>query len=173
MSVEFKLDGMNGIESKLKLLNGDVKIKGARTALRAASNIIKAEAVQNAIALDDPKSKTKIWKNIVVSASAKTFKSTGEIKFRVGVMGGAKEYARNKRNIRKGKTGKYNTGGDKGNPGGDTWYWRFVEFGVPSRGIGGRSFLERALREKTNASITEFAQKFNRYLDRKIKAGVK
>jgi len=173
MSIEFKMDGLEGIEIKLKMLNGDIKIKGARTALRAASNVIKAQSVENAIQYDDIKSPTKIWKNIVVKSSAKSFMKTGEIMFRVGVMGGAKEYAKSRSNQRKGKTGTYNTGGDKSNPGGDTWYWRFVEFGVPGRGIAGRSFLEKALREKTNAAITEFSRRFDKYIDRKIRAGVR
>jgi len=173
MSIEFKMDGLEGIEIKLKQLNGDIKIKGARTALQAASNVIKAQAVENAIQYDDINSPTKIWKNIVVKSSAKRFNATGEIMFRVGVMGGARRYARTKANRRKGKVGTYTTGGGTGNPGGDTWYWRFVEFGVPSRGIGGRSFLEKALKEKTNAAITEFSRRFDKYIDRKIRAGVK
>jgi HK97 gp10 family phage protein len=169
MAIEYKLEGMNGIELKLKLLNGDVKVKGARTALRAAADLIKVEAISNAQAVDDPKTGEQIWKNVVVRASTKRFKQTGETVFQVGIMGGAKQYAKTRRNIREGKTGTYYTGGDKGNPGGDTWYWRFVEFGVPKKGIAGRSFLEVAMRAKSSAAIMEFSRRFDKYIDRKIR----
>ncbi|WP_374987639.1 HK97-gp10 family putative phage morphogenesis protein, partial [Klebsiella pneumoniae] len=67
----------------------------------------------------------------MVSFSSKAFRRTGDPTFRVGVMGGARQYANTKANVRKGRAGKsYNTAGDKGNPGGDTWYWRFLEFGT-------------------------------------------
>lgn len=81
--------------------------------------------------MDDAGTDEAIWKNIAVANNARAGRKEGGIVMSVGVRGGAKSYANNAENRRKGRAGKTNaTGGSKANPGGDTWYWRFLEFGT-------------------------------------------
>ncbi|MEF5353596.1 HK97-gp10 family putative phage morphogenesis protein, partial [Escherichia coli] len=129
--VEVNLTGLDSVLGKLDAVSQVTRDKSGRAALRKAANVIRDRARNNAARVDDPLTKEAIYKNIVVSFSSKAFRRTGDPTFRVGVMGGARQYANTKANVRKGRAGKsYNTAGDKGNPGGDTWYWRFLEFGT-------------------------------------------
>jgi hypothetical protein len=75
------------------------------------------------------------------------------IMMRVGVRGGAKRYKDTKENRGRQRVGrKYATGGDKSNPGGDTWYWRFVEFGVPAHAIREKRPMLNALNQSAQAA---------------------
>src|SRR5690606_7611388 len=72
---------------------------------------------------DDPETREMIWKNVAVAGGgSRREKRVGGVMMRVGVRGGAKSY--------RNKSGTYHVGGSKGNPGGDTWHWRLLEFGT-------------------------------------------
>lgn len=130
-----KLNGMDMLLSNMRALSVDISKKAGRAALRKAANVIGDAARENARKFDDPKTPESIAKNVTVKFSPRRFKNTGDLMFRIGVRGGAKNYAGTKENVRKGRAGKqYATGGDKSNPGGDTWYWRFIEFGTKAKG---------------------------------------
>jgi HK97 gp10 family phage protein len=130
----------------LSAMNEKVQKKTARKAAYAAMQIVRKAAVANAKEIDNPDSPRAVWKNITVQNSPRQGRRVGGIVMRVGVKGGARQYAQTKSNVRKGRAGKtYRTLGDKGNPGGDTWYWRFVEFGTATRRA--QPFLQRALAE--------------------------
>ena len=57
-------------------------------------------------------------------------------------------------------------GGDKTNPGGDTFYWRFIEFGTQK--IGARPIMRPALTDNVTTATTEFVTHFSKALDRAI-----
>jgi HK97 gp10 family phage protein len=155
--VSFKLEGMDEVLGRLKELDHDVKYRGGRFALRKASNLIAAKAKENAKGIDDPRSAADISKNIAVRWSSRTFKSTGDLKFRVGVMGGA--------------GGRATTEQLSGLPGGSTKHWRHLEFGTQHSAA--RPFMRRALSENVDAAIAEFAKEFPKAIDRALKRAKK
>ena len=144
--IEFKIEGFDKALDRLSQFSPKLQKKGLRAALRKGANLVKAAAVSNARAIDDPATPENIAKNIAVQISARQSRQVGGLVMRVGVRGGARQYANTKVNRRKGRVGaSYSTGGDKGNPGGDTWYWRFIEFGTSARAARPSRFRRRSL----------------------------
>lgn len=138
--------GVDEIIAKFQQLGKPSKIKNSATrASRKAMNIVKKSAVQNAKALDDKDTAEKIWKNIVVKPS-KT--KAGFVMMKVGVKGGAKK-----------------TSGT-GNSGGDTWYWRFPEFGTAHQPA--TPFIRPALNNNRDAVQSTFISEFTSELDKEI-----
>ena len=122
MDISVNVQGLAAIERKLKLLPERVGRNAMRRALRKGANVIRDMARNNAQRIDDPDTKEQIAKNIAVAGGGRTReREAGGVMMRVGVRGGAK--------VRKGG-GTYHVGGSKSNPGGDTFYWRFVELGT-------------------------------------------
>ena len=113
--ISFKMEGVEELNAKLKGLTQDLKYKGGRFALRKAAQVLTAKAKDNAKSLDDERTAEDIARNITERWNGRLFKATGNIGFRIGVMGGAGG------NLSKEKL--------SGLPGGDTRYWRYLEFG--------------------------------------------
>jgi HK97 gp10 family phage protein len=165
--IEAKLKGFDDLLKNLEIMKTEAGLKGARTAGRKAAIVIRDAAIENAKQIDDPQSAEDISKNIVVQFG-KAFANTGDVTFRVGVMGGAKTYANTKGNVRAGKAGKsYATGGDKSNPGGDTFYWRFIEFGTSK--LPARPFMLPALRDNIGKATQVFITEYDKILERTAK----
>ena len=164
-SFDFELKGTEQLILKLKGLSNDLKYKGGRAALRKAANLVRNAGIQNAGGVNDPKTPEEIAKNIVVRWSSKTFKNTGDLAFRVGVLGGARQDSQAYKDI-----GVYK-GKGKANPGGDTFYWRFVEFGTARSRA--QPFMRRALSENITAATDEFIKQYEKGLDRAIKKAAK
>lgn len=169
---EFEIQGLDEVLRKLKAVKTDVKMKGARFAGRKSANLIQRAAIRNAAKINDPATAEEIAKNVSVRFSSKTFRRTGDVEFRIGILGGARQYAQTRANVRKGRAGKsYNTAGDRSNPGGDTWYWRFQEFGTSK--APARPFMRPALEENIGPATDEFTRQFSGWLDRYFrKSGV-
>lgn len=148
--ISFKLEGMDAVLGRLQSLQHDVKYKGGRFALRKAANLVAARAKDNAQQLDDPATGRSIAENIAVRWSTRTFKTSGDLKFRVGVRGGA------------GTRKVLETGA-----GAPTPHWRLLEFGTEN--MPARPFLRRALAENIDAATAEFAKHFETSIDRAIK----
>lgn len=124
------VEGLDKLFSNLIKFAPELQKKGMSAAARKGANVIRDAARLNAKAIDDPTSTENIEKNITAQSSARLGRSIGGVAMRIGVMGGARSYADSKENRRKQRAGKsYSTGGSKGAPGGDTWYWRLHEFG--------------------------------------------
>lgn len=161
------IHGLDEVQRKLELLgNGKAAKRAATRAARKAIAVVRKAAIANAKQIDNRDSDEKIWKNITARAGRSR---DGSIIFRVGVRGGAKAYVNSKENVRKGLAGKkYKTGGDKNNPGGDTWYWRFIEFGVPAHGIAPRPFMRPALQNNISTVTNDFAGIFSAEIDKEL-----
>jgi HK97 gp10 family phage protein len=127
-----------------------VQKKSATKATRKAMQIVRKAAVENAKAIDDKATGRAIWKNITVQNSPRQGKRVGGVVMRVGVRGGA----------RKPDT-------KTGNRGGDTWYWRFLEFGTAK--MRARPFLARALAANAQAVGDATAKELSAELDKEIK----
>lgn len=156
-SVQFSILGMDELLAKLKSVKEDVRYKSGRFALRKAANLVRDAAASKAQALDDPATAANIEENLAVRFSSRRFKSTGDIMFRVGIMGGA--------------------GGNKtseqldGLPGKDTRHWRYIEFGTTK--TPARPFMQPALTQNINPATDEFIRQYGRGLDRAIKRAKK
>lgn len=144
-----------------------------RRSLRKGGNVIKGLAVEKAKTIDDPATAEAIYKNIVVQAGGKRFETReGGPAVRVGVLGGAKSYSNTRFNVRKGRVGKtYATGGHSGNPGGDTWYWRLIEFGFHARdgsAVAPRPFMRPAMEEGAAQAFGAVAVDAAKQIDKEI-----
>jgi len=142
------LHGLGELLYKLKVLPDNLQRRALASSVRKGAAVVRSAAVANAKMLDDPKTAEQIYRNVAVQFSARQSKLEGGVVFRVGIRGGARRYTSTKENVRKGRVGQqYVTPGDRSNPGGDTYYWRFLEFGTST--IGATSFMTRALSDNT------------------------
>jgi HK97 gp10 family phage protein len=149
MSVEFKLEGLESVQEKLKRLGNARLIKNAaRRSMRKAMAIVRDAARANAKGIDDPETAEKIWKNIAIAAG-KT-RNPNEVVMRVGVRGGA----------------SFSNPNPPNTSGGDTRHWRWIEFGsvhnppVP--------FMRPALQNNIQAVTNSFAENFNKEIDKEL-----
>jgi len=135
-----------------------------RRALRKGANVIRNAARDNAKRIDDPESAEQIWKNITVQGGGRRReKRQGGPMMRVGVRGGAKN--------RKGG-GTYHVGGSKSNPGGDTWYWRLIEFGFTHKSgkqVPPNPFMRSAMTEKASAAFSAVSADLPAQLDKEMR----
>ena len=143
-----RIRGMKELKEKLKRVSDDMINKGGRSALRSAANVIRKEARLRAERLGDPSTPERIADNIVVRWDRKTFRKTGNPAFRIGVQGGAKGNAK-----RQGK-------------GGDTFYWRFLEFGT--KNMPARPFMRPALDAKQQEAVQRFVEVYKKQLDKSL-----
>ena len=170
--VQLKIEGLAALKGKLSEISDDLRRKSGRSALRKAANVIVKKAQVNASRVDDPLTEENIGKNIVAKWSNVTFKRTGNLAFRVGVLGGAASYANSSGNRRKGRAGKrYTTLGSSQNPGGNTWYWRFLEFGTEK--APAQPFLRPAAESSVDEVIATFVTEYEKGIDRAIKRAQK
>lgn len=148
---DVKVEGLKELKDRLNYLSYDMQYKGGRFALRKAANVIRDQAKENAERIDRAETSNSIADNIAVRFGSRQTKRTGDITFRVGVLGGAK----------KSETlaGKYK--------GGDTWYWRLVEFGTEHSRAN--PFMRPAIEASAQRATNEFINQYNRALDRAIK----
>lgn len=170
-SVEVNLTGLESLLGKMEAVSEVTRNKAGRSALRKAANIIRDRARSNAARVDDPLTKEAIYKNIVASFSSKQFRRTGDLAFRVGVMGGASQYANTKANVRKGRAGKtFRTLGDKSNLAAIR-YWRFLEFGTEH--AAAKPVLRPAMNGVDTAVISVFAEEMEKAIDRAVRRAAK
>ena len=142
MAVELKVQGMDQIKRKLDQLSNPKKAKQiARKAGRQAMNLVRDAARSNAKAIDDPETREKIHKNIMVQGG-KT-RNANEVILRVGVRGGA----------------SFSNPSPPSLSGGDTRHWRWVELGSSNnRAV---PFMRPALSQNLDKVTTKFVQVFD------------
>lgn len=157
--------GLPELHVRMKAVSREIRTKGARSAVRKGAVVVRDAAKAAALAIDRPETPLKIADNIAVQFAGRTFRRTGDVMFRVGVRGGARQYANTKENRRKSRVGStYVTGGT-------TWYWRLIEFGT-SR-FGARPFLRPALENNAGRVLDEIVREMNKQLDRAAKKGLR
>lgn len=164
---EFHVKELDDILDTMKALPAAIRKKGVQFGLRKGANLVRDAAKENARRLNNPDTPEDIAANIAVRASNRYYKQTGDVMMRVGVRGGAATYADNRWNRAKRRAGKtYKTDGGKGNPGGDTFHWRFLEFGT--RHMAATPFMRPALENNITPVINATATNTSRWLDRNI-----
>lgn len=134
-----------------------------RRALRKGANVIRNAARDNAKRIDDPATSENISKNITVSGGGRRReKQRGGPMMRVGIRGGARNMS---------KYGEFK-GAGKGNPGGDTWYWRLIEFGfthTSGKQVPPNPFMRSAMTEKASAAFSAVNADMPVQLDREMR----
>lgn len=153
-----KVDGLDAIVRKMEQLPDRFVRRGLKRALRKGANVIRNGARTNAKRIDDPATSEVIAKNIVTQGmSARRERAIGGIGMRVGVLGGSKS--------KKGG-GAYATGGDKSNPGGDTWHWRLLEFGTSK--MAAKPIMRPAMAQHAMGAYDAFANSAEGELDKEL-----
>lgn len=152
-----KIEGLEALQSKLKTLSDDMQLKGGRFALRKAAQVLRDRARKNAANVDNPATTENIEKNIVERWNGRVFRQSGDIGFRVGVLGGAKGYAAAPGEVK---------GAGSGNPGGDTYYWRFLEFGTAK--MAAQPFMRPAADQASGEAVDEFVRQYDKAADRAL-----
>ncbi len=161
--VEFRLTGSHDLIRRFSELPDKLQKKGATRAVRKAMRPALNAARAIARGFDDPESTERIWRNLAIQNATRSGRRVRGVVMRLGIIGGARQYANTRQNRRKRRVGEtYLGGGDKNAPGGDTWYWRFLELGTQR--MSAQAFLVPALRE--NALLIEGL--LAEYLEREI-----
>lgn len=154
-SIEFALEGIDGLVGKLEAISYDMKRKGGRSALRKAAQVVANKAKEGAERLDDPETGRSIAANIALRWNGRLFKVSGDLGFRVGVLHGA----------------VLKNGGDL-SANSPTPHWRLLEFGTAK--MAAQPFMRKALAdnisEVTNTFITEYKKAIDRAIKRAAKA---
>lgn len=148
--LEFKIQGADNFKKNLRQLEQNVQLKTARAAARKAANVIRDAAKANAEKLDDPETSQSIAANIAVQQRTKELKRTGDLVFSIGVRGGSKSKSSNEKN-----------------PGGDTFYWRFIELGTSK--LAATPFLQPAMKDNIAKATNTFVMEFEKGIARAVK----
>jgi len=158
------IKGADQIINRMHVLPDKLQQRIGRKSARRAMVPVRNAAREAARKFDDPATKTAVFRNVYIQQSSRQSRNVGGVVMRVGILGGAKRYADTRQNRRAGRVGaSYATGGDKGNPGGDTFYWRFLEFGTEK--MAARPFLRPALERNAQAVTDLLITNVNRDLD--------
>ena len=151
--VSFKLTGLENLKKKFEVVSNDVKFKGGRAALRKAARFIVNDIKKRAESFDDPTTVRSIKDNADLRWDNRYAKRTGDLAFRIGILGGA--------NTR----GKLTDAKKAPTP-----YWRHIELGTENRPA--HPFVRPALSENKSAVTNIFITEYEKALDKAIaKAG--
>lgn len=153
---EFKIVGLEQVLANMRSVSVQVRGKIGRAAVRKGANVVRDAAKAGWARVDRADTPNNIAQNVAVQFSSKTFRRTGDVMFRVGIRGGAKQYVNNKANVRARRAGKsYATGGS-------TFYWRFYELGAPNNNQPARPVMQPALFNNGSAAMNAMAAEFDR-----------
>lgn len=150
--VEVKLDGLGPVLAKMRTLKREIRLKPARSALGQAAKLIRQQAQQNALAVNDPDTGRTIADNIVQRFRSKYHKRTGDLMISVGVA------------TEKGRIPKGNP--DTG-PKGNTPHWHLLELGTEN--MPAQPFLAPAARQQAEAAMHQFTASLDKGIDRILK----
>lgn len=151
--IEFSITGADALAETLKSVSYEMKMKSGRFALRKAAEVIAEKVRENALRVDDPATPEAIHLNVEARWNGRRYKATGDLAFRIGIMGGA--------------------GGNRAatelasNPGGDTRHWRYLEFGTEK--MQPQPFFRQALTEAANPATRELITQLQKSIDRALK----
>ncbi len=177
-ALDVKFRGYAELQKTLRGISDEAIFKGGKAALRKGAKKIADQAKSNFEKIDDSKTIEKIPKNVGIQWASKTARQTGNLVWRVGIIGGAKQYINDRRNRKLGRANQNRALGGTiarkgGGPGGDTFYWRFLEFGTEK--IGAKKPMRGAADQKGADSLQEFYvqldKEIRKYMNRQRRAG--
>lgn len=149
--------GLDALLGKLNGLKYETKYKGGRFALRKAAQVIRDDARDRAIRINDPMTGRSISENVVERWNGRLYKRTGNLGFRVGVLHGA-------RLPKKGESPEAGAGGP-------TPHWRLLEFGTEK--MEAKPFLIPAALSNVQRASDVFVAEYGKAIDRAIKRNKK
>lgn len=149
---EMKLQGVDPILGKMRTLKREIRLKPARSALGQAAKVIRLQAQQNALQVNDPDTGRTIADNIVQRFRSRYHKRTGDLMVSVGV------------GTEKGRIPKGNP--DTG-PKGNTPHWHLLELGTEQ--MPAQPFLQPAARQQAEAAMHKFTTSLDKGIDRILK----
>ncbi|TVP11803.1 HK97-gp10 family putative phage morphogenesis protein [Shewanella sp. KCT] len=171
-SVDFA--GGKEIREQLNQLGDKVAKRATANALRQAAQLVKEAAVSKVTQYDRADTTNKIHENIAIRMmSAKKLRQRGgvdesSVGISIGVLGGAISYANSKLNRQKNRVGMmYPTLGSSDNPGGNTFYWRFLELGT--KHAAARPFLRPAFDNQTSQLLDTIVAELNNQIGKALK----
>lgn len=167
MPDEFTLntENLDKVLDRLYTFAPKLQRKGLRGALRKGAAVVRKALRENAKRIDDPGTSTAIYRNVAMRSNSKAGKKVGGAVYNVGIRGGAATYADSRWNRAKRRAGKkYATDGGKGNPGGDTFHWRFIEFGT--RYFPAAPFARPALENNVTKATDAVAKGLEKEIDK-------
>ena len=144
------LEGMESLRAKFKQLKGEEAQKIFKSAAGAGAKVIRLEVQKGAQGIDDPDTRETIAKNVAQRAKGKRYLPANAVGVRVGIKGGAKAQQ----------------GGKKAattNQGGQTYHWRFVEFGTKK--MPAQPFMRPAMAASTDKATAAFVDSAKKRLD--------
>lgn len=144
---------VEGKELELKLREFSATVQSTITffALRKAGQVVVNAIEEEIKKYDDPSTPTNISRNLAMRKATKRTRATGNPSYRIGFQGGARD---NKAN--------------EGAPGGNTFYWRFIEFGT-SR-IAGKYPVTTATQRAAQPAATAFISAMNKKIQSTARA---
>ena len=151
---DVEIGGLTKVLDRMKDVSAQMKGKITRSATRKGANVIRDAVRQGWQRVDRTDTPNSIADNVAVQFAGRTFRRTGDIMFRVGIRGGAKQYSDTKENRRGRRVGKaYKTGGS-------TFYWRFYELGTSRQPA--RPVMQPALASSAEGAFAAMAKEFDR-----------
>lgn len=170
MATSVQMNGLPELKKKLEGLKYDAQKRGGRAALRKAAQLVRNAARVNALTIDDPETADVIAKNITERWSNVYNRRTGNLMFRVGILGGVFGKLQGdltgaygdkftKATRKKGAHGSF--------PGGDTRHWGYLEFGTER--AAAQPFFQRALADNAQAATDVFIRSWSEAIDRALK----
>jgi HK97 gp10 family phage protein len=158
----YQLKGFDEVLLKLDAYKRIVGDKSAKTpvskALRKGAASIAKRVRVKARALDRRPTPNKIYKNVRTYVIKKPQRFNADVGYRVGILGGAKRPAR--------AVGEFK-GKGSANPGGDTYYWRYLEFGT--RRARPRPFMRPAMHEGAQEAFDTFVEALDEFVGKVAK----
>ncbi|MDR9880452.1 HK97-gp10 family putative phage morphogenesis protein [Enterobacter hormaechei] len=152
--IDISITGVESLLGKLSSISDDLRRRGGRAALRRAGNVIVEKAKANAARIDDPLTGRSIAANVAMRWNNHTFKTTGNLGFRIGVLHGA---------VLK----KHPDLGENA----PTPHWRLIEFGTEN--VRAQPFMRPAVESSVSEVVNVFATEYEKSIDRAIKRAAK
>jgi HK97 gp10 family phage protein len=152
--LETQLQGVDDVLDKLAKLKSDIQKNATKKAARSGAGIIRKAVAAGVRPLDDETTPESIPKNVAVQFAPHTSRKVGGAAFRVGIRGGAKSPKKQGLTKKIKGRGKRSVEGLTGAPGGDTFYWRFLEFGTSK--IQGKGFMQKAMVQSIDPATKKF-----------------
>ena len=155
--IQFNITGAPKLRKRLLALPRKLQLKPGRSALGKAAAVVRKQAAQNALGVDDAETGRTIAANMTQRFRSRYYKRTGDLMISVGV------------GTEKGRIPKGNP--DEG-PKGNTPHWHLLELGHQMEGGGSvapQPFLRPAAEQQASAAIALFGTELDKAIDRLVK----
>ena len=153
MADNVKIQGIDELKRNLARLSAAAQGKAGRFAARKAAEVLAGAIRREVATVDDPATREDIAANVASRFNSRAARR-GRLAYRVGIRGGAVSREKN-----------------QSEPGGDTFYWRFLNFGT--RNMPAKLSIERAAQASESEVFQAFRVHFGRAIRRALKRAQK